>query len=199
MDLEECTISVWGWGGLPILSRIPMLNMPKPRCWTYLWPFPVLWPLLSFPICSHIECSTLTASSFRIWNSSTGIPSPPLALFIVMLPKAHLTSHSRMPGSRWVITPSWLSESWRSFLYSSSVYSCYLFLISSAPVRSHTLSVLYCAHLCMKHKHFMTFHEKVSFHSNPKERQCQRMYQNTWVYLKVSADCSSLDDIFQRS
>ena len=29
-----------------------------------------------------------TASSFRIWNSSTGIPSPPLALFIVMLPKA---------------------------------------------------------------------------------------------------------------
>ena len=27
-------------------------------------------------------------------------PSPPLALFIVMLPKAHLTSHSRMSGSR---------------------------------------------------------------------------------------------------
>ena len=25
-----------------------------------------------------IECSTFTASSFRIWNSSTGIPSPPL-------------------------------------------------------------------------------------------------------------------------
>ena len=47
-------------------------------------------------ICWHIECSTFTASSFRIWNSSTGIPSPPLALFIVMLPKAHLTSHSRM-------------------------------------------------------------------------------------------------------
>ena len=29
-----------------------------------------------------------------------GIPSPPLALFVVMLPKAHLTSHSRMSGSR---------------------------------------------------------------------------------------------------
>ena len=41
------------------------------------WPFPVLWPLLSFPICWHIECSTFTASSFRIWNSSTGIPSSP--------------------------------------------------------------------------------------------------------------------------
>ena len=45
-------------------------------------------------ICWHIECSTFTASSFRIWNRSTGIP-PPLALFVVMLPKAHLTLHSR--------------------------------------------------------------------------------------------------------
>ena len=41
----------------------------------------------------------------------------PLALFVVMLSKAHLTSHSRISGSRWVITPSWLSGSWRSFLY----------------------------------------------------------------------------------
>ena len=89
----------------------------------------------AFQICWHIECNTFTASSFRIWNSSTEIPSPPLALFVVMLPKAHLTSHSRMSGSRWVITPLWLSGSWRSFLYSSSVYSCHLFLISSAYLR----------------------------------------------------------------
>ena len=41
-----------------------------------------------------------------------------------------------MSGSRWVITPSWLSGSWRSFLYSSSVYSCHLFLISYVSVRS---------------------------------------------------------------
>ena len=52
-----------------------------------------------------------------------------------MLPKAHLTSHSRMSGSRWVITPSWLSGSWRSSLY-SSVYSCHLFLIFPASGRS---------------------------------------------------------------
>ena len=89
-----------------------------------------------FQICWHIKCSTFTASSFRIWNSSTRIPSPPLALFVVMLPETQLTSHSRMSGCRWVIIPSWLSGSWRSFLYSSSVYSCYLFLISSASVRS---------------------------------------------------------------
>ena len=49
-----------------------------------------------FQICWHIECSTFTASSHRIWNSSAGIPSPPLALFVVMLPKANLTSNSRM-------------------------------------------------------------------------------------------------------
>ena len=68
-----------------------------------------------FQICWHIECSTFTASSFRIWNSSVGIPSPPLALFTVMLPKAHLTSHSSMSGCRWVITPSWFTGSLRSF------------------------------------------------------------------------------------
>ena len=54
----------------------------------------------------------------------------------VILSKAHLTSHSRMSDSRSAITPSWLSGSWRSFLYGSSVYSCHLFLISSAFVRS---------------------------------------------------------------
>ena len=90
----------------------------------------------AFQICWHIECSTFTASSFRIWNSSTGIPSPPLALFILMLPKAHLTVHSWMPDSTGVSTPSWLARSLRSFFSSSSVYSCYVFLISSASVRS---------------------------------------------------------------
>ena len=90
-----------------------------------------------FQICWHIECSTFTALFFRISNSSAGIPSLPLALFIVMLPEAHLTSHPRMSGSRWVITPSWFSESWRYFLYSSSVHSChFFFLISSAYFRS---------------------------------------------------------------
>ena len=97
--------------------------------WNENWPFPVLWPLLSFIICWYIECNTFTASSFRIWNSSTGIPSPPLALFLGMLPKGHLTSHSGMSGSRWVITALWLSGLWRSFLYTSSLYSCHLFLI----------------------------------------------------------------------
>ena len=68
-----------------------------------------------FQICWHIECSTFTASSFRIWNGSIGIPSPSLVLFIVMFPKAHLTLYSRMSGFRWVITPWWLFGLWRLF------------------------------------------------------------------------------------
>ena len=93
-----------------------------------------------FQICWNIECSTFTESSFRIWNSSTGILSPPLVLFTVMLPKAHLTSHSRMSGCRWVITPSCLSGSWRSFFEQFCVFLppllnifCYCYV--------HTISV----------------------------------------------------------
>ena len=89
-----------------------------------------------FQICWHIECSTLTASSFRILNRLAGILLPLLALLVVMLPKTHLTSHSSMSGSRWVTILSWLSGSLRPFSYSSSVYSCHLSLISSASVTS---------------------------------------------------------------
>ena len=67
----------------------------------YCWVFQVSW---------HTECSILTASSFRIWNSSAEIPSPLLALFVVMLPKTHLTS-----CSRWVTIWLWLSGSLRCF------------------------------------------------------------------------------------
>ena len=48
------------------------------QSWSHGWVFQFCW---------HIECSTLTVPSFRIWNSSTGVPSSPLALFIVMLLK----------------------------------------------------------------------------------------------------------------
>ena len=40
-----------------------------------------------------------------------------------------------MSGSRWVTILSWLSGSLRPFLYSSSLYSYHLFLISFASVR----------------------------------------------------------------
>ena len=93
----------------------------------HCWVFQICWP---------IESSPLTAWSFRIWNISAEIRSPLLALFIVMLPKVHLTLHSRMSGSWWVITPSNYLGHEDLFLYSSFVYSCHLFLLSSDSVRS---------------------------------------------------------------
>ena len=94
-DEYNCAV-VWAFFGIAFLCvwNETDLFQSGDHCWV-------------FQICWHIECSTFTASSFRIWKSSTGIPSPPLALFVVMLSKAHLTSHSRMSGSRWVITLSW--------------------------------------------------------------------------------------------
>ena len=119
---DECNCAVvWAFFGIAFLWD-----------WNENWPFSVLWPLLSFPNLLVYWVQHFLSIIFQDLNSSTGIPSPPLALFIVMVSKAHLTSHSRMSGPRSVIIPSWLSWSWRSFLYSSSVYSCHLFLISSA-------------------------------------------------------------------
>ena len=71
--------------------------------WNENWPFPVLWPLPSFPNLQLCWLQHFHSIIIRIWNISTGFPSPPLALFKVMLPKAHLTSHSKKSGSRWVI------------------------------------------------------------------------------------------------
>ena len=95
--------------------------------WT-LFSIALLWDWMKtdvFQSCGHsefsksadiFECSTLTASSFRILNSSAGILSPPLALFLVTLPKTHLASHSRISSSQWMTTPSWLSGSLRTLL-----------------------------------------------------------------------------------
>ena len=67
----ECSCAVvWSFFGIAFLWD-----------WNENWCFPVLWPLLSFQICWHIECSTFTASYLRIWNSSAGISSPALGLF----------------------------------------------------------------------------------------------------------------------
>ena len=82
-----------------------------------------------------------------MWNSSAWILSPQLVMFVVMLPKAHLTLHSRMSGSRWVIIASWLSGSWRSVVYSCSVYSCHLFLISLLVLSPYHFCPLLCPSL----------------------------------------------------
>ena len=100
---HNCVV-VWAFFGIAFLWG-----------WNENWSFPVLSAPLSFPNVLAYWVQHFHNISFRIWNSSTGIPSPPLALFIVMLSKAQLTSRFRMSGSRWVILASWLSWSWRSF------------------------------------------------------------------------------------
>ena len=89
INLSSPTLQVWC-----LVSTVGFLQ--HGHCWV----FQIFW---------HIECSTLTVSSFRTWNSSAGILLSPLVLLVVMLPKAHMTSHSKMSCSRWVTTPSWLS------------------------------------------------------------------------------------------
>ena len=88
-----------------------------------------------FQICWCNEFETLMASSFRDLNSFAGISLHPLALLTAVFLKAHLTSHFRLSGSGWLTTSPWLSTSLRFFLYSSSVYSLYLVLISSTSAR----------------------------------------------------------------
>ena len=64
--------------------------------WNENWSFPVVWPLLSFP--NLLAHWVQHFHSINIWNNSDGIPSPPLALFVVMLPKAP-----------WLHTPGYLA------------------------------------------------------------------------------------------
>ena len=71
---DQCNCAVvWTFFGIALLRTDVKTDLFQPcgHCWV-------------FQICWHIECSTFTASSFRIWNSSAGIPSLSLALFIVM-------------------------------------------------------------------------------------------------------------------
>ena len=106
---DECNCAVvWAFFGFGIGMKTDLFQSCG-HCWV-------------FRVCWHIECSTVTASSFRIWNSSTGIPSPPLALFIVMLSKAYLISHSRMSGSvcvYYIIIYDCAVSSWPRGLFSS--------------------------------------------------------------------------------
>ena len=65
---NECNcVVVWTFFGIALLWD-----------WNENWPFPACGHCWVFQICWHMEFSSFTASSFRIWNSSTGIPSPSL-------------------------------------------------------------------------------------------------------------------------
>ena len=89
ITLLACEMSTI-YGSLYILLHCLSLGLE----WKLTFSSPVTTHCWVFQICWHIEWSTFTASSFRIWNSSAGISLPLLALFLVMLAKAHLISNS---------------------------------------------------------------------------------------------------------
>ena len=70
---DECNcVVVWAFFGIAFLRDWNELFQSCGHCWV----FQIFW---------NIDCNTFTVSSFSIWNSSTGILSPPLALFVVWL------------------------------------------------------------------------------------------------------------------
>ena len=145
ITLPACEVTATVVLSLNILWHCPSLGLE----WKLTFSSPVATAEFS-KFADIVSEALLTASSFRVWKHSAGILSPPpLALFIVMLSKAHLTSHSKMSGSRWVIIPSWLSVSLGFFFFFvySSVYSCQFFLISSALLGQYHFCPLLCQHL----------------------------------------------------
>ena len=84
---DECTCAVaWAFFGI-----------------AFLWDWNEDWPLSRLVATSWVfricYANTFTASSFRIWNSPTGIPSPPLTLFGVKVPEAQPASQPSQPAS----------------------------------------------------------------------------------------------------
>ena len=129
---ERSTVSLQFEHSLALLFFGTGMNTDLFQSCGHHWVFQIFW---------HVECNTLTASSFRILNSSAGIPSAPLALFIsmVMLPKVHLTFTVQNVWLQMSNHTIMVTQVIKTFLDSSSVYSCHLSLISSASVNSFWL------------------------------------------------------------
>ena len=99
------------------------------------WPFPVPRPLIHFPNLQACWVQHFHSIIFRLWNSSTGIPSLPLALFVVMLAKAHLNIPDCLALGEWSHHHDCLGHE-DHFCTVLCILSCHLFLISSASFSS---------------------------------------------------------------
>ena len=101
-NFEHYFDSVWDECSCVVFSAF--FGIAFLRDWNENWPFPVLWLLLSFPNLLAYWLQTFTASSFRIWNSSTGIPSPPLYSKYISMKIQKVTSQmkgqAKTPGER---------------------------------------------------------------------------------------------------
>ena len=124
-----------------VFSKESVLRIRWPKYWGF-----------NFSTSSSNEYSGLI--SFRmdwILNSSTRIPSPPLPLFVVMLPKVHLTTFQdvwlQVSVSMHTIMIIWVTK----------IFFVQFFCVFLLPplniicfCQVHTISVLYCVYLCMK-------------------------------------------------
>ena len=89
----NCTV-IWTFFSIAFLGIEMKINLFQScgHCWV-------------FQICWHIECSTFSASSFRIWNSSARIPSPLLPSYLSsnlshLLPYYHSHVITSVPTSQ---------------------------------------------------------------------------------------------------
>ena len=122
---DECNCAVvWTFLALPFFGIVMKTDLFQSRghCW-----------VLKF--CCYIECSTLSESPFRIWNGSTGIPSPSqLCLWWCFLRPTWVHIQGCLALGEWSHHHGYLGHD--DLFCIVSLYSCHLFLISSAFVRS---------------------------------------------------------------
>ena len=90
-DFEQYLASVWNECKCTVVGT--SLTITFIWDWNENWLFQSCGHCCGFQICWHIESNILIASYFRIWNSSAGILSPPLALLKDYLQQLHLLVH----------------------------------------------------------------------------------------------------------
>lgn len=111
--------------------------------WRLTFGSPITTAVSSSYLLSHIECSTMKASSFGKCIVPLESPSHPLAL-LTEFPKAPLTSHPEFPGSVWLKTNIiiWfaqiflvhffhviISTLFDPFTFTRSPYCCWPFIV----------------------------------------------------------------------
>jgi len=149
------------------IARLVINFLSRSKCLLISWlksPSAVIFePLKKVCHCFHcfpfyLPWSDGTRAMILVFRMLSFKPTFSLSSFI-FIKRIFSSSHYRMSGSRWVTTPSWLSRS-RAFLYSTSVYSCHLFLISFAYASSLLFLSLSCPFLHAVFTGYLQFYLK---------------------------------------
>jgi len=117
-------------------------------------------------------------SCSRVLNGSAGLSSLLVALFVVLLSKAYLTSPSKMSSSTLVITPSWLSRSlWLFFRKKKKMEdNCF------------TMFFWFLPYILINHPYvYMCFLPLEAPSSCPSLSQSTR-FLNPWIMQEISTD-----------